>query len=76
MEVAPEITIDSWIHHGVPVITGTRVAVSIVVGALAAGMNKEEVAQEYELTTNQVEAALAYAADLVAKTEFVSLVAT
>lgn len=33
-------------------------------------MNFEEVMQEYELTKEQVEAALAYAAELVAKINF------
>ena len=74
MEIAPHITTDSNIHHGVPVMTGTRVPVSMVVGSLAGGMSKEEVCQEYELTCEQIEAALAFAADLVTKTEAVSLV--
>lgn len=65
MEIAPHITVDSSIHHGTPVITGTRVPVSIVIGSLAGGMSKDEVMQEYELSKTQVEAALSYAADLV-----------
>ncbi|MBD1844131.1 DUF433 domain-containing protein [Cyanobacteria bacterium FACHB-63] len=68
-EIAPHISVDSKIHHGVSVITGTRVPVSIVIGSLAGGMSKEEVMQEYELTKTQVEAALGYAADLVKQTE-------
>ncbi len=74
MEIAPHITTDSNIHHGAPVIMGTRVPVSIVIGSLAGGMSQEEVAQAYELTREQIEAALAFAADLVTKTEVVSLV--
>lgn len=73
MEIAPRIAIDPDIHHGVPVIRGTRVPVSVVVGSLAGGMSEEEVIQEYQLTKQDVEAALAYAADLVAKTEVVLL---
>ncbi len=73
MEIAPSITIDSATHHGVPIITGTRMPVSIVIGSLAGGMSKEEMMQEYALTKEQVEAALAYAADLVAKTAIVPL---
>ncbi|MBW4525513.1 MAG: DUF433 domain-containing protein [Phormidium tanganyikae FI6-MK23] len=69
MEIASHITVDSAIHHGTPVITGTRVPISIIIGSLAGGMSKEEVMQEYELTKNQVEAALSYAADLVKHTE-------
>ncbi|MBR8833258.1 MAG: DUF433 domain-containing protein [Stigonema ocellatum SAG 48.90 = DSM 106950] len=73
MEIATHITINPHIHHGATVITGTRLPVSIVIGSLAGGMNKEEVMQEYELTLEQVEAALAYAADLVSKTSVVPL---
>ncbi|MFN9554882.1 MAG: DUF433 domain-containing protein, partial [Dolichospermum sp.] len=58
---APHISVDSGIHHGTPVITETRVPISIIIGSLAGGMSKEEVMQEYELSKTQVEAALSYA---------------
>jgi uncharacterized protein (DUF433 family) len=73
MEIAPHINVDSDIHHGKPVITGTRVPVSIVIGSLAGGMSFEEVMLEYELTKEQIEAALAYAAELIANIEVVPL---
>ena len=60
MEIAPNITVDPTIHHGTPVMTGTRVPVWLVIGSLAGGMSKEQVMQDYELTQIQVEAALAY----------------
>jgi uncharacterized protein (DUF433 family) len=73
MEIAPRITINPDIHHGAPVIAGTRVPVSIVVGSLAGGMSQEEVMREYDLTKEDVTAALAYATELVATTEVVPL---
>jgi len=73
MEIAPNITVDPKIHHGVPVITGTRMPVSILVGSLAGGMSMEEVTEEYSVTKEQIEAALAFAADLVSKTEAYAL---
>ncbi|GCL37435.1 MAG: DUF433 domain-containing protein [Sphaerospermopsis sp.] len=73
MEISPYISIDPAIHHGTPVISGTRVPISIIIGSLAGGMSKEEVMEEYELTKTQVEAALSYAADLVRHTEFTAL---
>jgi uncharacterized protein (DUF433 family) len=73
MEIAQHISVDSTIHHGTPVITGTRVPISIIIGSLAGGMSKEEVMQEYELSQKQVEAALAYAAELVKQTEVIVL---
>jgi len=62
LEIAPFISVDPSIHHGATVISGTRVPVSIVLGSLAGGMDKEAVMREYELTVEQIEAALAYAA--------------
>jgi uncharacterized protein (DUF433 family) len=50
MEIAQYITVDIAIHHRTPVINGTRVPISIIIGSLAGGMSKEEVMQQYELT--------------------------
>ncbi|BAU14641.1 hypothetical protein LEP3755_51920 [Leptolyngbya sp. NIES-3755] len=69
MEIAPHINVDPAICGGTPVITGTRIQVSIVIGSLAGGMSKEEVMEAYELTKAQVEGALAYATDLVKQAE-------
>ena len=71
--VAPRISVDPLIHHGTPVIAGTRVPVSILIGSLAGGMSKEETMREYEVSREDVEAALAYAAELVANTEAIPL---
>jgi uncharacterized protein (DUF433 family) len=73
MEIAQYITVDPAIHHGIPVITGTRVPISIIIGSLAGGMSKEEVMQEYELSKTQVEAALSYATDLIKQTTVTAL---
>ena len=75
MEIAPYINVDSGIHHGIgtPIISGTRVPISIIIGSLAGGMSKEEVMEEYELSKTQVEAALSYAADLVKHTQVTAL---
>ncbi len=65
-EIAPRIVVDETIRFGRPVIRGTRVSVDIVVGKLAGGMTAEAVAEEYELTREDILAALAYAARVVA----------
>ena len=67
MEIAPNISVDHQIHHGAPVITGTRMPVSIIVGSLAGGMSKDEVNREYAITIEQIEAALSFAAGLAPK---------
>lgn len=59
------IVIDPEIHHGKPVIRGTRVPVVRIVGGLAGGMTIEEVCREYGVTGEEVRAALAYAAELI-----------
>lgn len=64
-EIAPKITIDPRIRGGKPVIRGTRVPVDLIVGKIAGGMAIEEVMREYELTKEDVRAALKYAAHVI-----------
>jgi uncharacterized protein (DUF433 family) len=59
------IVIDPKICHGKPVIRGTRTPVAIVVGSLAGGMSFDEVQREYDLTSDQVRAALRFAGELL-----------
>ncbi|HUK91523.1 MAG TPA: DUF433 domain-containing protein [Blastocatellia bacterium] len=73
MEIARLISINPDIHHGTPVITGTRVPVSIIVGSLAGGMSKEDVCTEYGVSKDAIDAALEYAAELIRVTEATSL---
>lgn len=56
------IAFDERVLGGKPVIKGTRVPVQVLVGSLAGGMEIEEVCREYRVTSNDVHAALAYAA--------------
>ena len=65
--IAPRITVDRNVRFGRPVIEGTRVPVEIVVGKLAGGMGIEEICEEYDLTRDDVLAALAYAASVLAE---------
>ena len=59
------IVIDPNVCHGKPVIRGTRTPVAIVVGSLAGGMSFEEVQREYDLTMEDIRAALKFASELV-----------
>ena len=57
------VTSDPAVMHGQACIKGTRIPVSLVLGALADGMTVEEVVAEYpSLTPDAVSAALAYGA--------------
>ncbi|TAN49911.1 MAG: DUF433 domain-containing protein [Methylococcaceae bacterium] len=70
MTANQRILIDPTVCHGKPVIAGTRVPVAIVVGSLAAGMSLEEVQREYDLTQADIQAALAFAGELVQEESF------
>ena len=59
------IVLNPKIHHGKPVIKGTRVPIVAIIGGLAGGMSMEEVCRDYEVTEEDVRAALAYAAELI-----------
>ncbi len=57
------ISIDPAVCHGKPVIAGTRVLVSAVVGALAGGDSQENVERDYAITSEQISAAIQFASD-------------
>ncbi len=60
------IVIDPDLHHGDPCIKGTRIPVTTIVGSLADGMTPDEIIDAYpQLTVVEVQAALAYAADVI-----------
>jgi len=64
-EIFPGIVSDPQIMAGTPVIAGTRVPVSVVLGHLAAGDSIETVLDAYELTAEQIRAAFGYATRIV-----------
>ncbi len=60
--IVPGIVASSGVAFGKPVIAGTRLPVSIVLGQLAEGVPEAEILAEYDLTPEQLRAALRYAA--------------
>jgi uncharacterized protein (DUF433 family) len=64
------IVIDPAICHGKPVIRGTRMPVSLVVGSLAGGMSYEQLRLEYDLTTEDILAALKFVGQLADQESF------
>lgn len=69
IQLAPRIVVDPAIRSGRPVIEGTRVPVELIVAKLAGGMSAEEVAREYDITTEDIRAAPSYAAHILASDE-------
>ena len=69
MEISPGIVADEKVRFGKPTIKGTRVPVDMVLGKLAGGMTYEEVMAEYDLTKEDILAALKYASKHLADEE-------
>lgn len=63
------IVIDPEIQHGKPVIRGTRVPVVRIIGGLAGGMTVDEISKEYDISAEDVRAALEYASQLIEQEE-------
>ena len=66
MEVFPGVTMDPDVRFGKPCITGTRIDVATIVGYLASGQTVERTAADYDLSVEQVQTALRYAAHVAA----------
>ncbi len=64
------VVIDPDIQHGKPVIRGTRVPITRIIGGLAGGMTKQEIMREYEVTEEDINAALNYATELIEAEKF------
>jgi uncharacterized protein (DUF433 family) len=47
------ISIDADVSHGQPCVRGTRVLVTVLLDAIAAGMTPAEVAEHYPTITEQ-----------------------
>jgi len=59
------ISQDPQVCFGKPVIKGTRIPVYILVGMLAEGIEVKEIAEDYEISEEEVRAAALYALDLL-----------
>jgi uncharacterized protein (DUF433 family) len=65
------VVVDPRILAGKPVIRGTRVPVHLILGLLGAGMTREAVLAEYpQLAPEDLDAAAAYAAQVLESTEW------
>jgi uncharacterized protein (DUF433 family) len=62
--------IDPKIQHCKPVIRRTRVPVARMVGGLAGGMTMEEIIRKYEVSSEDVPAALNYALEIIDAEQF------
>lgn len=64
-QLLERISINPHVCHGKACIKGTRIMVSVLLDNLAAGVSTEEILKSYStLTREDINAALAYAAEL------------
>jgi uncharacterized protein (DUF433 family) len=57
------ISVDHRVKGGVPCVAGTRIPVATVVGSVASGLTTDEILAEHpQLTRDDIQACLAYAA--------------
>ena len=63
------IAIDPKVMGGKPVIRGTRITVDLILELLASGMTPEEIAEDYEISVEDVKAALLYASKVLKEEE-------
>jgi uncharacterized protein (DUF433 family) len=76
MTAPNRIVLDPAVSHGKPVIRGTRVPITVVVGSLAGGMTFEEVQREYDVTAEDIRAALRFVGELAEQESFHPLPST
>jgi len=68
----PRITVDPGVMVGKPCIKGTRITVELVLRKLAGGMSPDAIVDDHpHLTKDDVRAAVAYAADVIANEDIV-----
>ncbi|MEA2166450.1 MAG: hypothetical protein QOK37_4577 [Thermoanaerobaculia bacterium] len=68
------ITADPEVMVGKPVIAGTRLTVEFIVERLADGWTEEELIENYPgLRRDQIQACLAYAAEMLSEVQMYSL---
>jgi uncharacterized protein (DUF433 family) len=66
MDWRERISINPKICHGKACIKGTRVMVSVILDNLAEGESYDSIIEGYRVTREDIQAAIAFAADLAA----------
>ena len=70
-ELLKRIVVDPKVMAGKPVIKGTRITVDTILELLAAGMKPEEIAEDYNISLEDIRAALFYAAKVLGREEVI-----
>jgi len=67
IEVNPEIC------NGKPVIKGTRITVKLILDLIANGWSIKEIMEEYDLSEEQVKAAIKYAGSVLERMKVIKI---
>ena len=70
-ELLRRIVSDPHVMAGKPVIRGTRITVDMILELLASGMKPEEIAEDYNISLDDIRAALLYAAKILGREEVI-----
>jgi uncharacterized protein (DUF433 family) len=74
MTITDRIELNPKVMLGKPVIRGTRITVELILRELSEGTNEREILEAYpKLTSEDIQAAIRYAADTVSHEETVFL---
>ena len=66
------IEINPRVHHGQPVIKGTRVPITRILAEVAAGTSFENIQQQYDVAPEDIRAAVSFANELVEQQAFIA----
>jgi len=70
-DLLERIVVDPRVMARKPVIRGTRITVDMILELLATGMKPEEIAEDYNLSLEDIRAALLYAAKVLGREEVI-----
>jgi len=75
IKIADNIVVDPEVHHGKPVIEGTRIPIHMVLGLLSDGLMPDEIIRDYydTITKEDIFACIRYAKSLVEEEEIYPL---
>ena len=72
-ELLKRIEVNPKILCGKPIIKGTRISVELILGDLAFGRNFNDIIHDYDITENDIRAALVYAHEVVTNEELIEV---
>ncbi|MEB3772080.1 MAG: DUF433 domain-containing protein [Desulfurococcales archaeon] len=72
-DLLTRITVDPRVMAGKPVIKGTRITVELILELLASGMKPKEIAEDYQISIEDIRAALLYTAKTLGREEIVAV---